>query len=137
MFPTYQDKDIMILSKQSEIERNDIAVFLSPESWRSGESKFVKRIIAKEGDLVHVTNEVLRVNGESVAIITNKRCGLDSEKEFKVEKDKVFMVGDNYSSSNDSLTQLCNKNEEFLIDKENVLFNGKEIYVLSGGLFQW
>lgn len=137
MFPTYQDKDIIFLNKQSEIKVNDIAVFQSPKSWRSGESKFIKRIIAKEDDLVHVTNEVLSVNGEPVANITNKRCGLESEKEFIVEKDKVFMVGDNHSSSNDGLTQLCNENEEFLIDKDKILFSGKEIYVLSGGFIQW
>lgn len=137
MFPTYQDKDVIFLNKQKEIETNDIAVFLSPESWRSGGNKFIKRILAKEGDLVHITNETLSVNGESVANITNKRCGLDTEEEFKVGKNKILMVGDNHSSSNDSLTQFCNGNEEFLIDESEVLFSGKEIYVLSGGLIQW
>lgn len=137
MFPTYQDKDVILLSKHKEIEVNDIAVFSSPETWRSGGNKFIKRIAAKEGDSVHITNEVLSVNGESVANITNKRCGLESEEQFKVGKNKVFMVGDNHSSSNDSLTQFCNKNEEFLIDEEEILFSGKEVYLLSGGLIQW
>ena len=42
------------------------------------------------------------------------------------------MLGDNVMESNDSLTQYCIGNEDFLINEENLVIHGKELFLLGG-----
>lgn len=129
MYPTYNDKDILLLKKDKEFINDNIVVFKSPESWSAKSKKFIKRIVASEGDTLVITNEELIVNGEVVALVSEKKCGLKESVELKIDENKYFVVGDNYSSSNDSLTQFCNQNKEFLVDEDRLMLNGKEKFV--------
>lgn len=132
MYPTYSHKDILILDKEKDITNGDIVVFNSPETWSKDSKKFIKRIVASEGDMLKISNDELIVNGEVVAKTAEKKCGLKENVEFNIDKNKFFVLGDNYSSSNDSLTQFCNKSENFLVDKEQLILNGKELTVIGG-----
>lgn len=132
MYPTYNHKDVIILKQESELTNGDIAVFNSPESWSTTSKKFIKRIIASEGDVLTINNEELMVNEEVVAEISAKKCGLHDTVKINVGDNKYFVVGDNYSSSNDSLTQFCNRNDNFLVDEEQFLLSGKELKVIGG-----
>lgn len=135
MYPTYNHKDILILKKESEPINDDIVVFNPPKSWGSENDKFIKRIIASEGDVLTISGDDLIVNDEVVANISDKKCNLTEDISVKLDEDKYFFVGDNYYSSNDSLTQLCNQNKDFLIDESLILMSGKEFKVI-GGIFK-
>lgn len=132
MSPTYSDKDILVLKKENDFKKGDVVVFDSPESWSKEGKKFIKRIVATEGDTVTIGNESLLVNGEFVADISEKKCGLDEDINVGVDTGQFLLVGDNYSASNDSLTQFCNKNDNFLVDKNALVLSGKEILVIGG-----
>lgn len=134
MYPTYTDRDTLILNKEKETSNGSIVVFNSPESWSENSRKFIKRIIASEGDILQVNNEQMIVNGKVVSEISDKKCGLEEDYkiEVEVEKGKYFVVGDNHSASNDSLTQLCNDNEVFFVDESEVILSGKQTMVIGG-----
>lgn len=132
MSPTYHNKDVLILKKAHEVEKNQLVVFKSPKSWKKDESKFIKRILATPGDRVTVSNENLFVNDRFVTNISEKNCGLDKDESFKVDKDQYLVVGDNHANSNDSITQFCSGNSEFLVHKDNLQLTGKEIKVFGG-----
>lgn len=132
MNPTYQDEDVLILNKEKNHLNGNVVVFNSPEDWSSESKKFIKRILASEGDSVTITNETLLVNNKSVANISEKNCGLESAEEFNIPEDKYLMVGDNYSASNDSITQFCSGNENFLIDEKSIILSGKHFKVIGG-----
>lgn len=135
MHPTYNHNDVLILKKESELINNDIVVFSPPASWGSESDKFIKRIIASEGDVLTISGDDLIVNDEIVAHIADKKCNLTGDVSIKLDEDKYFFVGDNYHSSNDSLTQLCNYNKDFLIDESSILMSGKQFKVI-GGIFK-
>lgn len=132
MYPTYSDKEILILKKEDKFSHGDIVVFNSPDSWSKENKKFIKRIIATEGDMITIGNDKLLVNGVFVDDISEKKCGLKEDINVGVDSGEFFLVGDNYSASNDSLTQFCNKNESFLVDKELLILSGKELLVIGG-----
>lgn len=134
MNPTYQDEDILILKKEKNHLNGDVVVFNSPKDWGSENKKFVKRILASEGDSVKITNQTLFVNNNSVANISDKNCGLENDEQLNIPKNKYFMVGDNYAASNDSITQFCSGNENFLIEENEILLSGKHLKVI-GGIF--
>lgn len=61
MYPTYHDKDIIIVSKTSKIERFDQIVFQSPVE----DELYIKRVIGLPGDKVEMKDDVLYVNGKA------------------------------------------------------------------------
>lgn len=132
MSPTYHDKQTLILNKSKEIKNNQIVVFKSPESWNKDEKNFIKRILASPGDSVSISNNYLFVNDEKVTEISEKKCGLEENQNLIIDDNHYLVVGDNHFDSNDSLTQFCKGNEEFLVNKDNILITGSEFKVLGG-----
>lgn len=129
MFPTYSDGDVVLMRKQEKKNYEDIVVFASPESWTSDlESKdFIKRLVAKEGDTVRYEDNYVTVNGENPIFIDRDFCEL-LEAEVTLGENQYFVMGDNISNSNDSLTQLCLNNEEFYIHESSILSSGYELF---------
>ena len=62
MSPTFQDKDRIVVSKTSEIQRFDVIVFDAPD--REGE-RYIKRVIGLPGDSIEMKDDVLYINGEA------------------------------------------------------------------------
>ncbi|MDP4448389.1 signal peptidase I [Staphylococcus hyicus] len=117
MYPTFDDKDRVIVSKISKtfnhIEHGDIIVFHQKKH-----QDFIKRVIAKEGDSVIYKDDVLYINNKEV-----KEPYLDSNKKNKlgnqltndftlsdingaegstIPKNHFLVLGDNRENSLDS-----------------------------------
>ena len=132
MFPTYTDGDIVIVKKNKEPTTQDIIIFESPQSWSEdfGGKQFIKRIVAGEGDTVHFKDSYLRVNNEEPLFIDRPFCMIDDVK-VTIEENKYFVLGDNISNSNDSLTQMCLNNLEYTVDESAITYFGEEVFSIS------
>ena len=132
MFPTYTDGDIVIVKKNKEPTTQDIIIFVAPQSWSEdfGGKQFIKRIVASEGDTVHLKDSYLKVNNEEPLFIDRPFCMIDDVK-VTIEENKYFVLGDNISNSNDSLTQMCLNNLEYTVDENEISYFGKEVFSIS------
>lgn len=112
MYPTYEDTDIIIVSKMSKIERFDQIIFQSPTE----DELYIKRVIGLPGDTVEMKDDVLYVNGEAyeenyVNRQTDDPNQLRITENFTLEEllgkatvpeDSYFVLGDNRLKSYDS-----------------------------------
>ena len=132
MYPTYEDGNILFLKKNKSISNKDLVVLSSPESWGSYEKSFIKRIIAQEGDVITIDDNKVIVNNETPINLKREYCQSGEKITFTLDKGQYFVLGDNVMESNDSLTQYCIGNEDFLINEENLIIHGKELFLLGG-----
>lgn len=132
MFPTYTNGDVLILKKSKEPSIQDIIVFEAPESWSEepGGKQYIKRIVASEGDIVHFKNSYLKVNNDEPLFIDRPFCKINDVK-VVIGKNKHFVLGDNITNSNDSLTQMCLNNLEYTIDESLISYFGEEIFTFT------
>lgn len=134
MYPTFNDKDTLILSKEKNHINENIIVFTSPESWSPERRKFIKRIIASEGDTVKINDKEVVINGETIIDTTEKKCGIEREVSIKLQEGNYFVMGDNHAASNDSLTQFCNGNSDFFVSEDEIILSGKQLTIIGGFL---
>ncbi|AAK79726.1 signal peptidase I [Clostridium acetobutylicum] len=111
MYSTLQNNDRLIIEKISYRfgfpKRGDIIVFKCPSDTTK---KFIKRVIAVEGDKVKIVNDKVYVNGvklnENYAYYMNQQVTDDPRVHDyalrTVPKDSVFVLGDNRYNSLDS-----------------------------------
>ena len=112
MLPTLEDKDKIIISKVSSVERFDIVVLQAPDE----NEYYVKRVIGIPGDSVQVKDDILYINGKAYEetylnkntnnILYNKVTGdfklQDYTSEKTVPEGSYFVLGDNRWKSRDS-----------------------------------
>ncbi|MCR3759341.1 signal peptidase I [Clostridium felsineum] len=130
MYSTLQNNDRLVIEKVSYHfsfpKRGDIIVFKYPSDTTK---KFVKRVIAVEGDKVKIENDKVYVNGvklnEKYAYYMNKEVTDDPRVHDyalkTVPKDTVFVLGDNRYNSLDSRFQ----DEVGFVNKKLII--GREI----------
>lgn len=131
MYPSYENKDIVILKKTKNINQDDILIFKSPKSWQAQENKFIKRVVAIENDKVTITNKHIFINGVKKNHY-KKECSSIKEISFVINKDEYLVMGDNTQNSNDSITEYCMGNKDFLIKNSSIITQGQEFLVMKG-----
>lgn len=102
MEPALSDGQIVFYSRVSDdYNRGDVVSIKMP----SGE-KYVKRIVAIGGDEVDINDNKLIVNGkiQSYGMGTTEKGSFNMEYPFILEKNTVFVLGDNRQASVDSRT---------------------------------
>jgi signal peptidase I len=104
MHPTFQDGDEIEYTasySREDITNGTVVIFFAPENRNS---LIVKRVVGIEGNLIEIKDNTLYRDKEEVEF--NKNDNNTSyyiyEMSKQVEKDEVFVVGDNYNNSKDS-----------------------------------
>jgi len=94
----------------SKIEKGSIVVFQTGNTIKEGElTKFIKRVVATEGDRVSIRNGYLHLNGSILEESYTKKprstfgnSFLADCKEIEIPKGYLFVMGDNRAASQDS-----------------------------------
>lgn len=99
----------IVLFRLGQPDRGDVLVFRYPQDRTKD---FIKRVIAKEGDVVEIKDKVVYVNGKRVdypqavfaenTIIPGYFSQRDNTGPLTVAKDSYFVMGDNRDRSLDS-----------------------------------
>lgn len=133
MFPTYADRDILMLKNKDTIKVNDIVVFQPPESWDNNGKLFIKRVIGVEGDIVEINGKELKINNKLIPHQRENMCEFPDDKlTITIGKNQYFVMGDNLQNSNDSLTQRCLGNKDLLVSNNEIKTQGTEFFLMEG-----
>ena len=100
MYPSLKDKQILIAVRTNKVNKNDVVVAYFEDSY------IIKRVAYVAGDEIFY----LFTNNSELPIIINKELYEKHKKnektasvqKIKIDKDKVFLLGDNSELSDDS-----------------------------------
>ena len=143
MTPTYEDDDVIIVSKISEIDRFDQIVFQSPIE----DEYYIKRVIGLPGDTIEMNEDVLIVNGKEYEEpyvnretvdpfqkrITENFNLVDIIGEEKVPKGYLFVLGDNRLKSTDSRHYGLIAIDEVIGESKMRIYPFNHIQLFKGG----
>ncbi|MBQ9764788.1 MAG: signal peptidase I [Lachnospiraceae bacterium] len=99
MYPTYYDKDIILVWKHGDIERNDIIAF---DSNNPDNELYIKRVIAIEGDHLVIKDSKVYVNDVLVDEPYINELVFSANVDTVIEPGHIFVMGDNRNHSTDS-----------------------------------
>ncbi len=92
MYPTLKDGDYIIVRKTKNVKIGDIIVFFSVK--QESKKKLVKRVLGREGMYVGYSEDK-----RFIRIIKKNN---NKKNFYKIPRNFLFVVGDNYKCSEDS-----------------------------------
>ena len=103
MNPGIEHGNLMLVNKVtyqfSDIEYGDVVVFPYPNN---PEKDYIKRVIAKEGDIVETIDGLIYVNGEKIDEFYLEPDITQVIPETLIPEDTIYVLGDNRNNSSDS-----------------------------------
>lgn len=97
MNPTYKHGDILLATKSTDINKNDVVVF------KQSDEVFIKRVYAVPGDTIEIIDNGIYINGIK---LSQYSCEQDDCK-FVLEDGEYYLLGDNCNNSVDSRSFGC------------------------------
>ena len=99
MFPTYDNQDLLLIRKTTNVRRGNIVVIWSDDL----DEYLCKRVIGLPGDKIRISDGRLYLNDEVYleSYVKEKMTG-EYNIDIAVEPNKVFVMGDNRNVSLDS-----------------------------------
>ena len=94
MSPSYEDGDLVLFNKGENPEKKQAVVAYV------GDKYVIKRIVAVQGDVITICDNILLINGEEQGSVDND--GDDREESITLVEDQYFLMGDNRENSKDS-----------------------------------
>ena len=107
MEPTFVEGQRLIISRVNYMvgnpQRGDVLVFNSPQS-DSDDPSLIKRVVGLPGELVEIRDQEVYINGERldepyIKEPCTRQC---RDRQWQLENDEYFVMGDNRNVSNDS-----------------------------------
>ncbi|MDO4482554.1 MAG: signal peptidase I [Bacillota bacterium] len=111
MEPTLENNDYLIVKSSSLLgtvpEYGDLIVFNSKVASKEGYTRLLKRVIGLPGDTIEIKDGTVFRNGAPLKEDYLKETGTTGNLEkFKVEENRVFVMGDNRANSLDSRNRM-------------------------------
>ncbi len=105
MIPTLNENDRLIIKKvgSQDIQRSEIVVFKDKKK----NKLYIKRVIGVQGDHLYIKNNEIFVNKKKILDFQYNENNIypipkNDSKEFILQKDEFFVIGDNVNNSWDS-----------------------------------
>lgn len=124
MSPTLNDKDVVVLKNQEHPTRDSLVIF--EKTVNNTQKKMIKRVIGLPHDTLSVENNTLKLNGIKI----NTTCSHPNLHE-SIPEGTLLVKGDNQDNSHDSISILCQGEDDYLILSDNVVTYGKIEKVLK------
>ena len=125
MEPSFSNGDFIIYSKiatTEKLSRGDIILF------KNNGITLIKRVIALEGDRVNIYDDKVFVNDEESVFLSEEAKTREGDlgADFIINKDRLFVMGDNRENSIDSRDSSISQ-----VPTKNVF--GKIMMIVKGG----
>lgn len=117
MEPTLKNQSYVILQQEDELNDDLITFFNKPHKWDGfyhKETVFVKRVMAKPGDVLQYDGKRLLVNGEEKYNFDDNGyvCRQkNTNYTHKLSENEIFAAGDNSTNSLDSRFVFCQSDD--------------------------
>lgn len=144
MQPTFNTNDgVFITTTDDDPQRDDIVVFVTPQSWLDYAGDFfnepryfVKRAVGVPGDEIQFSPKGVSVNGEQV--FANDAGIISCERSMEtgiLADDAYLLLGDNNNFSTDAYRLYCVGAgiSDVVVGREMIHYHGDDLFIIDGG----
>lgn len=142
MEPEFSNGDWVLFKGDTTERAGNIVFFNKPNQWDQyidQDTFLVKRIVGLPNDVISVKDGGVYVSGEKIHDVGKNSgyvCNAPEGYQHKLTTREIFVVGDNYKDSLDSLRILCDGNADAAyVSPDDVITQGSVQNKLKGAFF--